>query len=391
MPHPIVSYATTAIGMARAAVPRKWTSPVISEARWSPQKAQAWGADRGWMMGCNFVPSTAGNQLEMWQKETFDPSTIERELGWAAALGMNSIRVFLHDLVWAADCDAYLDRVDVFLRVADHNGISTVLVLFDGVWNPEPQLGPQGDPTPRVHNSMWVQGPGAAVLGDRSLWPRLRPYVEAVVTRFAHDPRVVVWDLFNEPDQTNAISYPRREVSGKARLANDLLNQIFDWCCAVDPDQPLTAGVFVGVNGSVERTGRLNRTMLSRSDVISFHSYSPRAKLLSTIEHLRRYRRPILCTEWMARTVGSRVQLVDVLAEQQVSAWSWGLVDGRSQTKYPWTTWLRRPKEDSRPKDDKGIWFHDLLHRDGRPFDAAEAESLRAAARRMRSAEDDLS
>ena len=329
-------------------------------------------------MGCNFTPSTAGNQLEMWQGDTFDKTTIDRELGWAAGLGMNSIRVFLHDLLWAAEGDAFLDRVDEFLDIADDHGIATMLVLFDGVWNPSPALGPQREPRPRLHNSMWVQGPGAAILRDPTRWPDLRGYVEAVIARFGGDPRVAVWDLFNEPDQTNAISYARQEIPRKTELVHALLNQVFDWSTAVDPDQPLTAGVFVGVNGATERVSRLNRTMLSRSDVISFHSYAPARKLASTIDYLDRYDRPLLCTEWMARTLGSPVELIDVLAEKGVSAWNWGLVDGRCQTRYSWTSWLKRSTGDDDP------WFHDLLHADGRPYDEREAASLRAAAERKR-------
>ena len=215
MPHPIVSYATMFAGMARGAFPRRWTAPVESRARWSVERAQAWRRQTGWLNGANFVPSTAGNQLEMWQAATWDPETIDREIGWAAELGMNSLRVFLHDLLWESEGEAFLDRVDEFLSIADRHGVATMFVLFDGVWNPEPKLGPQGDPRPRLHNALWVQGPGRAILGDPARWAGLRPYVDAVVGRFASDTRVVVWDLFNEPDQSNAISYPRRELKGK--------------------------------------------------------------------------------------------------------------------------------------------------------------------------------
>ena len=133
----------------------------------------------------------------------------------------------------------------------------------------------------------------------------------------------------------------RHEVRGKTALADELLCKVFDWAIEINPVQPLTAGVFLGVNGSVERVSQLNRTMLGRSDVISFHSYASRGKLLRTIDHLTRYQRPILCTEWMARSVGSPVSLVHDLAECDVSAWSWGLVEGRSQTRFSWTSWFR--------------------------------------------------
>ncbi len=321
-------------------------------------------------MGCNFTPSTAGNQLELWQAETFDPDTIDRELGWAAELGFNSIRLFLHDLLWVVDGAAFLDRVDEVLAIADGHGIGVMPVLFDGVWHPNPRPGRQPDPRPGVHNSTWVQGPGAAVLADPSRWDDLRPYVEAVLGRFGADARIHAWDLFNEPDQRNAVSWSRLEIRHKTARADGLLDRIFDWCTAIDPDQPLTAGVFVGVSGAVERVSRINRTMLARSDVISFHSYAPRRRLQATIDRLSRYDRPLLCTEWLARSMGSTVDLIEVFEARRVGAYCWGLVDGRTQTKYPWTSWFR-------PGNEATPWFHELLHADGRPYDPEETALLR--------------
>src|ERR1700716_2235913 len=70
---------------------------------WTAEKANAWYVQHKWINGADFIPSTAINQLEMWQADTFDPETIDRELGWARGLGMNTARVFLHDLAWEAD------------------------------------------------------------------------------------------------------------------------------------------------------------------------------------------------------------------------------------------------------------------------------------------------
>jgi hypothetical protein len=52
---------------------------------WTKEQAHEWYKQWGWLRGCDFIPSTAVNQLEMWQADTFDPSTIDRELGWAEA------------------------------------------------------------------------------------------------------------------------------------------------------------------------------------------------------------------------------------------------------------------------------------------------------------------
>lgn len=348
--------------------------PLRSRARWSIEQAREWAADTGWLMGCNFIPSTAGNQLEMWQESTYDPATIDRELGWAAGLGMNSVRVFLHDLCWVVDGERFLDRVAEVLGLAAGHGISVMPVLFDGIWDPDPRPGPQREPRPGVHNSTWVQGPGAAVLSDRSRWPSLRAYLDAVLGRFGRDPRVVAWDLFNEPDSPN-LAYVRRDPPGKRHLVGELLEQVWDWAVEADPAQPLTVGVFEFPGGRMERASRVARTAVERSDVVSFHCYTGSAGLVRAIDRLSAFGRPLLCTEWMARPT-SPVELVEVLHDRGVGAYCWGLVDGRSQTRFPWTSWLRRSSPER-------VWFHDLLHSDGTPYEPAEAELLRRVARQV--------
>ena len=115
-------------------------------ARWSVEKANDWAKQTGWLVGCNFIPSTAINELEMWQADTFDPKTIDRELGWAQGLGFNCVRVFLHDLPWQQDSKGFLDRMDQFLTLADKHHIKVMFVLFDSCWNPDPKLGKQPAP-----------------------------------------------------------------------------------------------------------------------------------------------------------------------------------------------------------------------------------------------------
>ena len=374
MPNPITLAANQALVTLRTRDPRPG-SPVISRSRWSEERAAAWAESTGWLVGCNFTPSTASNQLEMWQRETFDLTTIDRELGWAADLGMNSARIFLHDLAWQRDGDGFLDRVDQVLGVAASHGISVMPVLFDGIWSPFPRIGPQPEPRPGVHNSTWVQSPGAEILRDPARWPALRPYVDSVIGRFGSDPRVVAWDLFNEPDSPN-LAYFRREIGHKSPLVARLLDQVFDWAAAIDPDQPLTAGVYLRTNRHPERATQVSRVSLERSDIVTFHSYQSRVGLESTIRHLRSFGRPLVCTEWLARP-RSPVALLDVFAANDVGAYCWGLVDGRSQTKYSWASWIRRDSATS-------PWFHELLHPDGVPFDTTEATTFRRVTARMR-------
>jgi hypothetical protein len=325
-------------------------------------------------VGCNFTPSSAGNQLEMWQAETFDPTTIQRELGWASSLGMNAIRVYLHDLLHAADGEAFLDRVETVLSMAEFHGIGVIPVLFDGVWNPNPVLGPQPEPQARVHNSIWVQSPGRAVLYDPGRWSGLHPYVSSVLGRFGEDRRILAWDLFNEPDQMDVDTLSAGSRDEKSRLATDLLDMIFDWARHAGPSQPVTVGIWEYDSEARPQKHRLNELILERSDIISFHCYEPKEKLCAVIDHLSEFGRPLLCTEWLARTAGSTVDLLEVFFDRGVGALNWGLVDGRTQTRFPWRSWWELVDEDE-------PWFHELLLTDGTPYDVTEIELFRRVTR----------
>lgn len=344
--------------------------------RWPAEKANAWYEAQAWPVGANFVPSTAINQLEMWQADTFDPETIDRELGWAAGIGMNTMRVFLHDIPWQQDAEGFCGSIDRYLEIADRHGIRTMFVIFDGVWHPEPKAGRQPEPRPGVHNSGWVQSPGKAILADPARQDALKPYVQGILRRYGNDARVLAWDLFNEPDNPNANSYGERgskielDPATKADRATELLRKTFDWAREANPSQPLTAGVWVG--DYLKNPSPIARLMLDESDIITFHTYDkpPRARQLT--EGLKALGRPLLCTEYMARGNGSTFEtILPLFKEHRVGAYSWGLVDGKSQTACAWSTWQQPAAGEPDP------WFHDIFRRDGTPYRAAEVEFLR--------------
>ncbi|MEL0284376.1 MAG: hypothetical protein VW964_07395, partial [Ilumatobacter sp.] len=263
--------------------------------RWSVERVIDWQDRCGWLFGCNFTPSTAGNQIEMWSADSFDVETIERELGWARDLGMNVVRVYLHDLLWGDDSVGLIDRIDRFLEIAARFDIRMMPVLFDGVWNPSPALGKQPEPVPGVHNSMWVQSPGSTVLYDESLWDGLRPYVDGMLSRFGDDDRIVMWDLFNEPDQLDLDTIVAGTRDAKQVAATGLVARVFDWARSVNPSQPLTVGLWE-YEDDVPVDHELNRLILSRSDVVSFHCYAPEPALRTVIGSLAAHGRPLVCT-----------------------------------------------------------------------------------------------
>jgi hypothetical protein len=340
--------------------------------RWSEEQAQAWRQKTGWLAGCDFLPSTAINQLEMFQADSFDPVTLDRELGWAQSIGFNCVRVYLQDLLWQQDSAGFLQRLDQFLRIADRRGIGVIFVLFDSCWDPFPKLGKQRAPRPHVHNSGWVQSPGAEILLNPARQPALKEYVVGVVGRFREDPRVRAWDVWNEPDNMNRPAYVGQEPTNKVDLVLPLLRQAFSWARQASPSQPLTSGVWIGTWPDPLKLSPTEEVQLSQSDVISFHNYNDLGSLREAVTHLKRYRRPLLCTEYMSRGNGSFFDPnLGYLKSQGVAAINWGLVDGKSQTIYPWDSWTK--KYSAEP----ALWFHDIFRRDGTPYRPEEVAYIR--------------
>lgn len=332
-------------------------APGWAEPRWSTDRANQWYASQAWPVGCNFIPSTAINELEMWQKDTFDAATIDRELAMAENLGMNTARVFLHNLLWEEDSVGFKKRIDQYLSLADKHHIKTVFVLFDSCWNDDPKLGPQPKPKPGVHNSGWLRAPGSARLFDSRTWGPLQAYVKGILQAYGQDSRVLAWDLFNEPSN-----------SGYRDAVMPLLKSTFEWAKEVNPDQPLTSGPWEDHPMSTEY-------MLDNSDIVTFHSYDTPDKLEAQIGQLAKRGRPLICTEYMARTRNSTFQSsLPLFRRNRVGALNWGLVKGKTNTIFEWG----QPMPD---KDEPPVWFHDIFRPDGTPYDVKEVEFIRSQTR----------
>jgi hypothetical protein len=344
-------------------------------ARWPEAKANAWYAKQPWLVGSNYTPATAINELEMWQSDSFDAASIDKELGWAEGLGMTTMRVFLHDLPWQQDAAGFRARIDRFLDIASKHHIRPLFVLFDSCWDPLPKLGPQHAPTPGVHNSGWVQAPGANALSDPAQYPRLKTYVTGVVGAFAKDTRVLGWDVWNEPDNGNGGSYAMDEPKNKVDLVLALLPQVYQWARETGAEQPLTSGVWKGDWSSDDKLSPMERIQLEQSDVISFHNYDSGAEFEKRIVWLQRLHRPIICTEYMARGNGSTFQgSLPVARKYNVGAINWGFVAGKTQTYLPWDSW-KTPYVNGR---EPAVWFHEVLRQDGTPYKQDEVDLIRS-------------
>ena len=344
-----------------------------SPERWTSEKANAWYAKQPWLVGSNYIPSDASNELEMWQAQSFHPELIDTELGWAESLGMNTMRVFLHDLLWQADQTGFTECLDKFLQISSKHKIKPILVLFDSCWDPDPKLGPQSPPRPGIHNSRWLQSPGASALTDPSQYPRLEAYVKGVVGAFAQDDRILAWDVWNEPDNTNDSSYGTQEPRNKVALVATLLPQAFSWARAANPQQPLTSGVWHGDWSDLTKLDSMAQEQIALSDVISFHNYGVPNDFAKRVKWLQPLGRPLLCTEYMARGENSTFQGILPLAKQdKIAAINWGFVQGKTQTYLPWDSW-QKPYVYRSPT----VWFHDIFRTNGQPYRPAEVAFIR--------------
>ena len=340
-------------------------------ARWDTARANAWYDRQPWLVGANFVPSDAINELEMFQDATFDAPLNDKELGMAEAIGMNTMRVFLQDQFWLSNPDAAKRRIDQFLSIAAKHHIRPILVLFDSCWDPNPRLGPQHPPIPGIHNSGWVQSPGKDRLMNPAVEPELKAYVVGVVGAFAQDERVLAWDVWNEPD--NEGSDRAEDVPAKIGRVNQLLPKAFAWARSAHPSQPLTSGVWKGSWSDPRLESETVKIQLAESDVISFHNYEWPERFQARIAELRPLGRPILCTEYMARGNGSTFDTVLPIAKREhVAAINWGLVAGKTQTYLPWDSW-KRPYVLEQPT----IWFHEVFRSDGQPYRQREVDLIR--------------
>ena len=342
-----------------------------AEPRWSEQRANAWYAQQPWLVGANYIPSNAINELAMFQAATFDPAINDRELGLAESIGMNTARVFLQDQLWQQDPAGFKQRLNTFLEIAAKHHIRPLLVLFDSCWETNPHLGPQHPPIPGVHNSGWVQSPGKQRLLDAAVEPQLKEYVVGVVGAFKDDPRILGWDVWNEPDNRGGDT--EQDERAKVARVNELLPKAFAWARSVNPTQPLTSGVWTGNWSDPAKESATTKIQLAQSDIISFHNYGWPEEFEARILELEPNHRPILCTEYMARGAGSTFDgSLPIAKKHNVAAINWGLVAGLTQTYLPWDSW-QRPYVLIQPT----VWFHEVFRHDGTPYREHEVALIR--------------
>ncbi len=320
-------------------------SPDTSQ-RWSADKAWKWYKEQPWICGFNYIPANAINYTAMWDKTSFSPDTIDRELALAEKTGFNTVRVVLQYLVWKDDPVYFKKTFSEFLAICDKHHIKVMPCFFDDcVFGEEtdPVLGKQRDPRPGWYAWAWSPSPGHSRVTDPSTYPMLGKYVKDMLQTYKDDDRVLVWDLYNEP--TNG---------GLGNKSLPLVRKVFQWADEVNPSQPVTIAYW-------NEDKALNELIYDNVDVVSFHNYNDKQQLTETIDTLKNQERPMICTEWLNRPRKSTVtDNLAVFYKEDVGCLHWGLVNGATQTDLPWG---HRP-DDPAPT----VWQHDLYTSGFKPY-----------------------
>jgi hypothetical protein len=386
--------------------------------RWPVEQIKAWYTGLPWLVGANYLPSNKINTIDMWQASTWDSRTIMSEFKLAQSIGYNTMRVFLHPLVWQDDEHGLYRRMDQFLAIAEQTGIRPSFVFFDDCHYPYAKLGPQPLPVRAFHNSGWVNAPerelaeryarGEATTNEIA---NLKGYVQRTIARFANDRRVLYWELYNEPGRGNG----EYDASGKLILATigdrsqHLVQDSWVWAREAAPSQPITS---TNLGGIGDKNSAINA---ANSDLYSIHSYDGLPEMQKAVAAWSSEGRPVLVTEWLNRTtipdipkdilplLGADVakhfdgtntpkDVLPYLKEQNVGAINWGFVTGKSETDWNWFSQYvngklrnlaaeRRAGNVIRPGDpfpEPKTWHHDLFRPDFTPYDQAEIDVFRS-------------
>jgi len=357
-----------------------FASGVLAQShQWTPAEANDWYVRQPWIAGSNYSQSNTLNQFDMWQQTYFDADRIDLEFKWAEDLGMNTMRVFLHDLLYKDSPGGLKGRMEKLLRLADKHKMRVIFVLFDSTGDPFPEAGPQRNPRAGVRDSLWAQSPGARGLTDSSQTERLFSYVKEIISAYSIDKRILAWDLWNQPDNLNqGTGFATSEPTIKYEKVLALLPKLFDYARAALPEQPITSGLWKGDWSSPDKLSPIEKLQIERSDFISFQNYDGPQEFEKRVKWLQAYGRPVVCTGFMARTQGSTIEAILPIAEKNnVGALISSLVAGKRLLYLPLDSW-QTPYIDRQPD----VWFQDLFRSNGTPYRPPEVDFIRDAIRK---------
>ncbi|NOX97778.1 MAG: cellulase family glycosylhydrolase [Nitrospirae bacterium] len=251
--------------------------------------------------GANYIPSYARNSIEIW--ENFNPEVIDRELGYAQSLGLNSVRVWLDYRPYAHNPGLMLKRIEAFLCLCDKHKLTVILILFDSCGIEEKDLREKGE---NLHWKRWIKNPGYDYLFPEH-WDRFKKYIKDIVGTFLNDHRVLAWDVMNEPwCQIKPDNDEQKRVI--MRFVKHFAKQVRN----LNPDAPITIGVT-----TLDRAEQVEDLI----DLISFHSYDTEPEkwellLKKANQYAKLKGKPILLTEWGYPAWGTEVSAGRLLTDK---------------------------------------------------------------------------
>lgn len=342
--------------------------------RWTTDRAWEWQRSRPWIRGFNYVASDCVNRVEQWQEldHAAKQETMESEFALAQRHGFNAVRSILPFEVWDQEHDGFMLRLEQFLERAHRHGIGVMIVFGNDCTVPKSlyrpvELGPQqvdwgyhGGVSRSPHDVLKEHG--HSILDEPGIGDRFATMVDEIVGTYAGDPRIDIWDIFNEPGNSkrDTMSLPHME-------------RFFEVARSHDPVQPLTAGPWRVTPDAA--LAPIEQRALELSDVISFHDYSGFRNSVAVLDRLKRENRPLFNTEWLHRMQGNNVQThVPLYFLERVGIYNWGWVVGKSQTHEPWEAIWRRWENGEGDHYDFTQWQHDLFRPNQRPYDPRELQ-----------------
>ena len=345
--------------------------------KWSVERINKWYDAHAWIRGCNYMSADCANRIDQWQSEGFEErfETTKTEIKLMKELGFNSVRLIPEFIVWDEEHDSFFERFDRYLDLLWEHGISSMVVLANDCMPPKndawkaPKLGPQhtdwGYHGGRKNSQHGVfNAVGYHVLDDEETAVKYFEMVREIVTRYKDDERIIIWDVYNEPGNSN-----RRELTPKN------LKKIFEICREIDPSQPLTCATW---SGDGENVPEVEKFGLENSDIITYHNYSTFEEHIRVINHLKKLGRPIMNTEWLARCTSNTVfDNFPVFFLERIGCYNWGFVAGKYQTYEPYEAHWKWYYSDKNANVDFTKWFHDLYRPSLRPYDPRETELIK--------------
>ena len=347
--------------------------------KWSKERAWEWYNNRPWIRGCNYMSASCANRVDQWQSLHFDKylKETEAELKLMRELGYNSVRLILEYVVWEKEHDVFLKNFERYISLCNSYGISCMIVLANDCMPPKtelwkmPSIGEQsydiGYHGGRKHSQHGRHNAPAPhyYLDENDSREKYFEMVREIVSLYKDDARILMWDLFNEPGNSN-----RRGIT----MPN--LKRMLDEVRKINPSQPLTIGAWWCGDDRCFNN-EIDQFALESSDIITYHNYGKYEEHIQVIKYLKGLGRPIMNTEWLARCTGNTVfENFPLFYLENIGCYNWGFVAGKYQTYEPYEGHWQWYNDDKHADIDFTKWFHDLYRPSHRPYDPRETELI---------------